>query len=137
MAFRKRIVILANSYKGGRGSRCVAGRELLSDRIGGWLRPDLDGSGAVSQRQRTYVTGREPGLGDVVLLSVLNPMNRSDHQRENWRLDPSVRWHWVTTVDWAQFTQLDEGDVDLWPDDRESACSRSVWASHTRDSATN
>ena len=116
MAIRKRIVVLANSYKGGRENHCVAGRELLSDCFGSWLRPDMNGSGAVPQRQRTYVTGREPGIGDVILLSVLNPMNRSDHQRENWRLDSTVRWHWVTTVGWAQLAQLDEGDAELWPD---------------------
>lgn len=116
MAVTKRIVILANSYKGGGGRRCVAGRELHIDRIGGWIRPDADATGAVPVWDRTYEDGSEPALGDVVLISLVQPMRRKDHQRENWKLDTDVRWERITTVGWRELVQLDEGVAKLWAD---------------------
>ncbi len=116
MAVTKRVVILANSYKGGEDRRCVAGRELHTDRIGGWIRPDVDATGAVPFSDRSYADGSEPALGDVVLISVRRPMGRQDHQRENWELDSGVRWRQITTVGWRELVQLDEAVVELWDD---------------------
>ena len=113
---QKRLVILANSRKG--GSRCVAGLEIRNRRAHDWVRPVDSAHGTVANYFREYESGDEPALGDVLTLSVENPEQRSDHQRENWWLDTSVRWRKDGKLTWDQLCTLPMSDVPLWSDEQ-------------------
>ena len=114
MATTKRVICLANSRKG--GQRCVAGRELIEEGVGGWLRPVSGAAGSIGLWERQYADAVEPQLGDIVELSVLDRENRADHQRENWHLDRDKRWRRVGRVGWSELVALAEGSEPLWPD---------------------
>jgi hypothetical protein len=83
---RKTIVCLANSTK--LGSRCVAGVDIED---GEWVRPIGSGDhGAVIRTERTYADGTEPGLLDLIELTLARPVPQPG-QPENWKLAPG-RW---------------------------------------------
>jgi len=112
----KRIVILANSRKS--AARCVAGLEIRQRRAHGWLRPVDSSHGTVANYYRAYSDGSEPVLGDVLSLSLHEPEGRTDHQRENWRLDTSVRWRKDGSLTWDQLCSLPMSDEPLWHDEQ-------------------
>ena len=88
----KRLVCLANSRKPPQG-RCVAGRELPGETIGGWVRPvSARESEEVSALERQYQDGSEPRLLDVIDIPLLRA-KPTGHQQENWLLEPG--WYWV------------------------------------------
>lgn len=109
----KRIVCLANSRK--RGGRCIAGKELLADgTVGGWARPvSSRPDEEVSERERQYQGGREPGLLDVIDVPVQSPCPR-DYQQENWRIDPRRRWAKARGFDRSAVDQLLDPVSPLW-----------------------
>ena len=114
-AQQKRLVILANSRKG--GSRCVAGLEIHSRRAHGWIRPVDSAQGTVANYYRQYEDGTEPVLGDVLTMSLKEPEHRTDHQRENWWLDTSFRWRKDGELTWPQLNTLPMTEAALWHDD--------------------
>ncbi len=67
MAYVKRIVCLANSYKQPNG-RCVAGREILENGgYGGWIRPvGARDTAEVSLEECRCSNGLIPGLLDIL-----------------------------------------------------------------------
>lgn len=88
----KRLVCLANSRKPPQG-RCIAGRELLGEAIGGWVRPvSARESEEVSALERQYQDGSEPRLLDIIDIPLLRAMP-TGHQQENWLLEPG--WYWA------------------------------------------
>lgn len=115
MARRRRIVILANSRKG--GSRCVAGLEIRNRRAHDWIRPVDSAHGTVANYYRQYENGTEPVLGEVLTLSLDGPERRTDHQRENWWLDTSFRWQKDGELTWPQLCTLPMSEDPLWPDE--------------------
>ncbi len=110
----RRLVILANSRKG--GSRCVAGIEIRNRRAHDWIRPVDGPEGTVANYYRWYADHTEPALGDVLSLSLKQPEQRTDHQRENWWLDTSVRWTKDGALTWEQLCTLPMSVEPLWPD---------------------
>lgn len=71
----KRLVCLANSHK--HNARCIAGRELLAESIGEWIRPISDREGEeVSVSERQYADGSEPRVLDVIDVSLIGPRAR-------------------------------------------------------------
>ena len=114
MATTKRVICLANSRKG--GQRCVAGRELIEEGVGGWLRPVSGSDGSIGLWEQQYADGTEPRLGDIVELSVLSREHRNDHQRENWHLARGRRWKRVGRAGWSDLVALTEGTEPLWTD---------------------
>ena len=109
----KRIVCLANSRK--RGGRCVAGKELLPDgRAGGWIRPvSARGDEEVSPQERCYADGGDPQVLDIIDVPLLNPRPKT-YQRENWRLNPNVRWSKVGRTAWDDLAAMADDDEPLW-----------------------
>ena len=87
MATTKRIVCLATSRIP--QGRCIAGRELVDDCPGDWIRPvSTHGHQGVSKYERQYKDGSDPRLLDILDISLQKHQPR-DHQRENWLLDSS------------------------------------------------
>jgi len=80
--FFKRIICLANSRK--YSGRCVAGKELLGSRIGGWIRP-VSGleTGELSIKETSYKNGKIPELLDIISMPLLKHSPHS-YQRENY-----------------------------------------------------
>jgi hypothetical protein len=99
MAYIKRIVCLANSFK--MGGSCVAGKEMLPDGMGGWIRP-------VRGRETAEVRPEECRLIDRALPKTLDildvPLLRAapcGHQTENHLIDLARRWNKVGALDWS------------------------------------
>ena len=94
MATTKRVICLANSRKG--GQRCVAGRELIEEGVGGWLRPVSGSDGSIGLWERQYADAVEHGiarlLGKTVrqradeLISVAHPDFRAELRKAAQRL---------------------------------------------------
>jgi hypothetical protein len=78
VAYVKRIVCLANSYK--RRGRCIPGREILANGYGGWVRPVSERPKAeVALSECRYENNVIPKLLDVVdvpLLSAVRTIRR-------------------------------------------------------------
>ena len=112
-AILKRIVCLANAQKP--GGRCVAGKEIFADgHPGGWIRPvsGREGQG-VSQQERRLADGGEPSLLDIIDVSLVEARPKL-HQRENWLLDPDLRWERVCRISPDQLMQFTDPLVPLW-----------------------
>ena len=112
MPTTKRIVCLANSRK--RSARCIAGRELVDDFPGDWIRPiSTHMNPEIPERKCRYEDGSDLRLLDIVDIPVLKHHPR-DHQRENWLLDPQDGWIKVDEYSWNDLQQLSETGGILW-----------------------
>ena len=84
----KEIVCLANSRK--YSGRCVAGKELLGDQIGRWVRPVSNcETGELSIKETICENGKSPELLDVIAI----PLSRHDphsYQTENHIVDKGL-----------------------------------------------
>jgi len=112
MAARKRIVCLANSRK--LNGRCIAGREVVEDRPGPWIRPVSDREHEeVSEYERQYEDGSDPQVLDIIDVALVEP--RGDgYQRENWLLDPHEYWVRVGRFPSSRLETLVDRDETLW-----------------------
>lgn len=112
MQLSKRIVCLANSRK--LGGRCIAGLELIDNRVGSWLRPISDRPHEeVSSTELLFADGGSPGVMDVVDIPLLEARPRS-FQQENWLLDPGRNANRVGTLGWDGLAVLADRPVRLW-----------------------
>ena len=111
----KRVVCLENSRK--LAGRCVAGREWIDGRAGGWIRPVSDRENReVSEYERQYEDGSDPRILDIVDVPLLEP-RPADHQTENWLLDPEDYWVKVGRLSWQDLPSFAEDPaVPLWID---------------------
>jgi len=86
----KKIVCLANSMK--KGGNCIAGREVLENGYGGWIRPvSARPSAELSFAEYKYETGGYCQLLDIADI----PLSRAEprgHQTENHVIDAACRW---------------------------------------------
>ncbi len=134
----KRIVCLANSRK--RGGRCIAGKELLADGVAGdWVRPvSSRPDEEVSDRERKYANGKEPGLLDVIDVPVQTPCPRG-YQQENWRIEPQRRWAKARGFDRSAVDQLLDPVSPLWINGRSTRDGLNDWfpleIAHSLDSS--
>jgi hypothetical protein len=112
MAFIKRIVCLANSFK--KGGSCVAGREILEDGgYGAWIRPVSSRPTAeISSRESTYESLRQPKLLDILEISLLRKVPHN-HQTENFEID-GKRWKKVGELPLLELDKLLEYPESLW-----------------------
>ena len=111
----KRVVCLANSRK--LNGRCVAGREWNDGRAGAWIRPVSDREHQeVSEYERQYEDGSDPCVLDIVDVPVLKP-TPTDHQTENWLLDPTYYWVKVGRLSWLDLPSVaEDAAAPLWID---------------------
>ena len=109
----KRIVCLANSRK--RGGRCIAGKELRPDgRAGRWVRPVSNREDEeVSRRERCYADSGDPRILDIIDVPLLGQRPKS-YQRENWLLNPTLRWTRIGSVTWDTLHSMTDSDQPLW-----------------------
>jgi hypothetical protein len=103
---------LANSRKP--SGRCVAGREVLENGYGGWIRPvSARPSAEVSLEERRYENGRDPQILDVINITMIAPVPRV-HQTENHMIDAERYWTKEATLTWADLRSLVERPASLW-----------------------
>jgi hypothetical protein len=113
MAYVKRIVCLANSFK--TGGSCIAGREVLANgKYGGWLRPISSRPTAeVKPSECRYQNHASPKLLDIIDVP-LNKAAPRNHQTENHEIDATSRWVKVDELPWDELEQLRERPASLW-----------------------
>lgn len=112
MPVTKRIVCLANSRK--LYGRCIAGVELTENAPIAWLRPvSACEHQGVSEDERQYKDGSDPGLLDIIDIPLLGAQPK-DYQRENWLLDPKDDWQKVGTLPWSDLYGIAESTGTLW-----------------------
>ena len=109
----KRIVCLANSRMS--GGRCIAGKVLQTDgRAGEWIRPVTAWTtGALSERERQYGDGGEPRALDVIDVPVVEA-KPTEHQQENWVVNPERRWVRVGRMDGSALPYWLDVPPTLW-----------------------
>ncbi len=112
MPTTKRIVCLANSRK--LNGRCIAGRELINDFPGDWIRPvSIREHQEVSEYERQYKDGSDPRLLDILDIP-LQKHQPEDYQQENWLLDPQYYWRKIAKYSWNDLQKLSETGGTLW-----------------------
>lgn len=90
MPYTKRILCLANSRK--ESGTCVAGKEIVGNTFGQWIRPVSDGEKEeISYRERRCENGHDPDLLDIIEIQFLEP-RPADFQSENHLIDTSFQW---------------------------------------------
>jgi len=112
MPYVKRMVCLANSYKPPNG-RCIAGREVLANRYGAWIRPvSARETAEVSFSEYRYENNTSPKLLDIIDIPLLKPEPRH-HQTENHVIDAG-RWVKHGELTWSGLEQLRDRPASLW-----------------------
>ncbi len=113
MPYSKTIVCLANSYKPPSG-RCIAGREMLAEGFGGWIRPVSDRETAeVSFAEYRYHNNQSPQLLDIVEIPFLKPQP-IHHQTENHIIDARDRWEKKGELPWNRLAEMQDRPASLW-----------------------
>jgi hypothetical protein len=108
----KSILCLANSRK--LSGRCIAGREIVNDQPGPWIRPVSDRAHQeVSWEERHYQNGSDPRVLDVITVPLIEPRPHL-FQQENWLLDPNFYWLTTGRVNWVELQAFVEPDGPLW-----------------------
>jgi len=111
----KRMVCLANSRK--LNGRCIAGKELIADRSGGWLRPvSARENEEVSEYERQYPDGSDPRVLDIIDVPLVAARPKA-FQQENWLLDPHQYWEKVGRMQWTDLARFVDPVAPLWIDD--------------------
>lgn len=112
MSTVKRIVCLANSRK--LNGRCIAGKEIVSDKVAGWIRPvSAREHEEVSEYERQFPDGSDPRILDIIDIPLLKPTPR-DYQQENWLLDSDHYWEKVGQLEWPTLGAFTDKDEPLW-----------------------
>lgn len=113
MSYLKRIVCLANSYKPPNG-RCVAGREVLANGYGGWIRPvSARPTAELSFSEYKYEDNASPKLLDILDIPLLRADPRH-HQTENHVIDATGRWVKRGELHWDALAELSDLPPSLW-----------------------
>lgn len=114
MAHRVRMICLANSRK--LAGRSIAGREWTATGAGRWVRPVSERlHQEVSEYERQYEDGSDPGVLDIVDVPLLEPKPQH-YQSENWLLDPHHYWSKVGSFSPFDLQRLLDPVDALWID---------------------
>ena len=108
----KRILCLANSRK--LSGRCIAGREIVNNQPGAWIRPVSNREHQeVSWEERHYQDGSDPSVLDVIDVPLVEARPHL-FQQENWLVDPKFYWQRTGRLDWAGLQPFVEAVGPLW-----------------------
>ena len=112
MAYVRRIVCLANSFK--IGGSCIAGREILGKgEYGGWIRPVSDRPTAeVWDSECRYPNNSLPKLLDIIDVPLANAAPHN-HQSETHVIEKE-QWIKVGVLPWEELENLREQPTTLW-----------------------
>jgi len=112
MSTIRRIVCLANSRKV--SGRCIAGKELLGNAVGAWIRPvSARPAGEISEEERRYEDGSTAQVLDVIDIPVVAPAVCA-HQTENCLIDPNECWTRAGVMPVSFVKQLLDQPDTLW-----------------------
>jgi hypothetical protein len=112
MVSTKTIVCLANSKK--YSHRCVAGKELQGNRIGGWIRPVTERANCeVSLDEISFQDGSVPQLLDIVAVPLLQHSPHS-YQTENYLIDGGYYWVKKGVLSVADLPKFCDDTSTLW-----------------------
>jgi hypothetical protein len=111
--YTKTIICLANSRK--ITGRCVAGKEIAGDKIGGWIRPvSSRPAGELSEEERRYENGQDPKLFDVITIPMVESRPHG-FQSENHLIDDGYYWAKEREAGWDDLkAALDKVSGPLW-----------------------
>jgi hypothetical protein len=113
-ALVKRIVCLANSFR--QGGTCIAGREVLANGYGGWIRPvSARPSAELWLSECLYESNEFPKLLDLIDVPLLDSVS-SGHQTENYIIDATRNWVKAGELSWRGLEGLEEHPDSLWID---------------------
>ena len=108
----KRFLCLANSRK--LSGRCIAGREVVGERPGPWIRPISNREHQeVSEYERRYEDGTDPKVLDVIEIPLVEARPH-EFQQENWLLDPNFYWERQGRIGWSELKGFVEPSGPLW-----------------------
>ena len=109
----KRIVCLANSFK--TGGSCIAGKEVLANGFGEWIRPVSDRATAELRfSECKYTDTQGPKLLDIIDVPLLGSVDPQTHQTENHVIDTTRRWSKVGELPLAELPKLRDRPTRLW-----------------------
>ncbi len=124
--YSKTFICLANSRK--TSGRCIAGKEVLHDGFGDWIRPvSARITGELSEEERRFEKGGDPCILDVVEV-VMVEHRPHGYQVENHLIDDKHYWRLERRAGWVDVLGcLDEVVVHLWTNN-----SSSYYGTHDR-----
>lgn len=112
MAETKQIVCLANSRK--HSGRCVAGKEVLKEGYGKWIRPiSARPSAEISEEERRYENGESAKVLDIIRIPLIAATPQL-YQSENYVIDPESYWMKTGEISWSDVGQLVDKRMPLW-----------------------
>lgn len=113
MAYTKRMVCLANSFK--TGGSCIAGREVLANgKYGGWIRPiSARPTAELTYSEYKYQNNMSPKLLDIIDVPLLKA-DPHHHQTENHIVAGSDWWVKVGELPLDELEKLHERPESLW-----------------------
>jgi hypothetical protein len=117
VGYVKQIVCLAHSVKN--GGLCIAGREVLADGFGDWVRPvSSRPSEELTYLEYRFADGSGPQLLDVLEIGLDRPVPRG-HQVENHLLDRAVKWRKLAEVSFDLLEWMAQEPETIWGDAEE------------------
>jgi hypothetical protein len=109
---RKQIICLANSRK--YSGRCIAGKEIAGNQIGGWVRPVSESENReLSVNDIIFQDGTYPNLLDIISVPLLSH-DPNSCQTENYLADPSQYWDKDGEFPLSNLPQLCDDAETLW-----------------------
>jgi|TARA_B100000315_G_C14567051_1_gene583476 hypothetical protein len=113
VGYEKKIICLANSRK--KSGRCIAGREVLENDFGPWIRPvSIRPTKEISEKERRYENGRRAVVFDIIKIPLLDPVP-VHHHVEDHLIDADLYWSKKGMANWGTIEGLlDPLNSPLW-----------------------
>ena len=103
---------MANSRK--HSGRCIAGKEVLANGYGDWIRPiSARPSAEISEEERRYENGDDPRVLDIIDIPMIGASPHS-YQSENFMIEAQSYWTKKAKLSWDDLKQLVDKPASLW-----------------------